>query len=121
MYLVLFLCLALALAVDSFSPARNSHVNVRQAKTTQYSSFLAAKKGREPERNGDDGKVSKSMYDSDGNLALGPWLQEKLGDKGAKALALILLSPYLLFAIRGVSRITNRVNSENKEDVCEQK
>jgi hypothetical protein len=42
-----------------------------------------------------------SLYDSKGKLAIGPWLQAKLGDKGAKALAFFLLSPYLLFAIRG--------------------
>ncbi len=39
---------------------------------------------------------------STGDLELGPWLQSKLGRKGTAALAAVLLSPYLLFAIRGI-------------------
>ena len=43
-----------------------------------------------------------SIFTQDGNLQLGPYIQAKLGRKVTAVLALILTSPYLLFAIRGL-------------------
>lgn len=43
-----------------------------------------------------------SIFTPDGNLQLGPYIQAKLGRRNTTILALILTSPYLLFAIRGL-------------------
>lgn len=54
-------------------------------------------------------KDSIGIYDAKGNLAIGPFMQKTLGDDGAKAFALFLLSPYLLFAIRGFLESQHRM------------
>lgn len=50
---------------------------------------------------------SSKLFSNDDGLEFGPWLEKKIGVNGMRAIGYISLTPYLMFAIRGLIESTN--------------